>query len=152
MPMEYEDYLEHYGVKGMKWGQRRAQNRALNKASRKADRDAKAAADAEFTNARNKAVLAARGRADKNKLAVAKAKIDYKTNKATLGSREAKKILKQVKTKRYDDKVLASVAVDGREQTKKLVIDSMLWGSSYALMNAAAGDDIYRSYRDKYGS
>lgn len=152
MPMEYEDYLEHYGVKGMKWGQRRAQNRELNRASRTADREKKKVETAAFNKERNKAVLKARGRADKNKLDVAKAKLEYKSNKATMGSREAKKILNKVKEKRYDDKQLAKVSISGREMATRMALDYVIGGASYSIINAAQNNDAYRVHKAKYGN
>ncbi len=42
MEVDVDEFLEHYGVPGMKWGRRKASsmstNRSLNKASRKNDR------------------------------------------------------------------------------------------------------------------
>lgn len=39
--MEYDDYLAHYGVKGMKWGRQRAEKREAKRASRTPEEQAR---------------------------------------------------------------------------------------------------------------
>lgn len=84
-----EVYLEHYGVVGMKWGERRA-NRALNKASSAKDWDKHA-----------KDVDAARAKVKSGKLKAEskKAKAQYNQDKLVMGSREARKILNKKRMK-----------------------------------------------------
>jgi hypothetical protein len=87
-------YLEHFGVAGMKWGQRRAQNRALNRASRQRDREKQFK---EVTRARQNI------KSGKTKADFKKAKSQFKQDKVNLGSREARKILNKAKEKRISE-------------------------------------------------
>ncbi len=82
MIVDEGSYLEHYGKKGMKWGQRRA----LNKESR-----------AKYWDKQKKEVLEARGKVASGQVKQESkdAKAQYKKDKVMLGSREAKKILRQ---------------------------------------------------------
>jgi hypothetical protein len=103
MTTEVDNYLEHYGVKGMKWGKRtggsdsssgsdgkksRKELRALDRANRKSE---KAAArkkwDDDIDSARD------RLEGDANKYNQARA--EYKSNKQTIGKVAAKKIVKE---------------------------------------------------------
>lgn len=124
---EIIEFLEHAGVKGMKWGQRRAQQKSLNKASRDKDKLARADRNAKF----DKAIDRARARTknptffkdtSKANLAVKKAKADYQANKAALGKREAKKIVAKARSKRLEDKIVAGFAKSGKETTRALLI------------------------------
>jgi hypothetical protein len=127
MILDEDVYLEHYGKKGMKWGQRRQQNRALNKASRKKD---VAKIDKEIDIARKRLDS---GRARQDYL---KAKAQYKTNKAELGSREARKILNKVKAKNYQDYNLSIQAKSGKETTKAVLAVVGLTALSVVLSNS----------------
>ncbi len=109
MIVDEDIYLEHYGKKGMRWGERRAaasSNRARNKESRKSDRD----------KHRNKVDKAAEkinsGRSQRE---YKKAKSQHAQNKANLGSREARKILNTARAKRDADWNTAMQARDGKE-------------------------------------
>jgi hypothetical protein len=104
---QIDDFLEHSGVKGMKWGERRA----VNKASKAADNEK-----------RNTAIDAARKEystnARKNYL---DAKATYKTDKNVIGKHAAKKAFDAVKQKNIDDASVAQQLKSGKE-TRKAVM------------------------------
>jgi hypothetical protein len=129
-----EDFLEHYGVQGMKWGIRKdkfLRNRELNKASRAKDKafppkfTPTKKAPAPYSEKYKKNIDKARenirtGRTDYDYV---KAKFDHKKNKSELGSREARKILKKAKVKRVAELQTASQVRDGKEAAIKLIKD-----------------------------
>lgn len=105
-----DEFLEHHGVKGMKWGVRRAhakEMRSLNKASRKKDREEN-----------NSKIDAARERirSGQAKSDYKAAKAQYKADKHVIGSREAKKALNKVKEKNYEDYQKSSELKSGKEK------------------------------------
>lgn len=107
--------LVHYGVKGMRWGERRAHRKAmkaLNKASVAKDK-------AEF----NRQVDAARARVagGKTDRAYASAKAKYKHDKNVIGKREAKKALHAAREKRHNDIMMAQQTKFGRETTHAML-------------------------------
>jgi len=104
-----ENFLEHHGVKGMKWGVRKSRSelRSLNKASRKTDREK---FDKKIDQARS------RVSSGKAKARLKKAKADYKSNKLDIGSREAKKILNKEKAKYISDVETSQYAKSGKER------------------------------------
>lgn len=102
MTTEVDNYLEHYGVKGMRWGKRsssssssdsnpgksRKELRALDRANRKSERAAaRKEWDDNIENARN--------RVDDDARKYNEAKKQYKTDKKEIGKVAAKKILKE---------------------------------------------------------
>lgn len=112
---EVDDFLEHFGRKGMKWGVRKSRPGAfatskhkhqLNKASRKKDFE---------KHASN--VDKARGRlaSGKTKRDWKKAKGEHAANKAKLGGREARKILQKARDKKFNDASVSQQARDGKE-------------------------------------
>jgi len=106
-----EDLLAHYGVRGMKWGERksnRKQMRALNKASRKSDREE-----------RNRQIDAARGRLHSGELSrdYTVAKTEYKVQRHVVGRREAGKVLRDKQEKLDAEYNMSKQAKHGAETT-----------------------------------
>ncbi|QFG13621.1 hypothetical protein PBI_SHEPARD_11 [Arthrobacter phage Shepard] len=103
-----DNYLEHYGVKGMRWGKRQSSSdsssssgpsrkelRELNKAARaKGREERKAALQKERDDYDNK-IETARNRVDYDARKYNEAKQQYKTDKKTIGKVAAKQILKK---------------------------------------------------------
>ncbi|WGH21701.1 hypothetical protein SEA_INKED_12 [Arthrobacter phage Inked] len=102
MTTQVDNYLEHYGVKGMKWGKRSASSdkssssdapksrkelRALDRAARKEN---KAKLRKEWDDDIEKARNELDGKAQK----LGEAQKEYKANKATMGKVAAKHILR----------------------------------------------------------
>lgn len=115
MATNVDDFLAHYGVPGMKWGQRRAhakEMRSLDKASKKKDK-------AE----RNDKIDAARERfrSGQAKADLKNAKAEYKTQKNVVGKREAKKILNAVKEKNLADYETGAQWKSGKETATGLI-------------------------------
>lgn len=111
-----EEALEHFGVKGMHWGQRKVAdirtNRQRNKASRQKDQ---AARNAEIDAARNRIA------SGKNRQDFLDAKARFKTDKKTIGSREARKKFDAVKQKNLDDAEVAARAKSGAETAGRIL-------------------------------
>lgn len=109
-----EGFLEHHGVKGMKWGVRKSKSelRDLNRASRQKDREA-----------RDKAIDKARARVSsgKTKANFKQAKQNYKHDKLEIGSREARKILNKARAKRTSDIETSQLAKSGKEKATALI-------------------------------
>lgn len=102
-------YFEHHGIKGQKWGVRRAarkQGRQLNKASRKKD-----AANFEKSVEKAREHFSS-GKAQRN---LKKAKAQFKQDKITMGSREARKILNKTREKNAQQAALSQQAKNGKE-------------------------------------
>ena len=144
MIIDENSFLEHYGVPGMKWGQRKATsiktNRELNKKSKAKD---KAEAEKAFNKkrkelrpkkqktfdtstpegktaykkAREKDIDRARERIKSGaaKADLKEAKSTYRATKTDLGSREAKKILRTERANTQLDSYRASELRDGKE-------------------------------------
>jgi hypothetical protein len=111
--IDEEDFLQHYGKKGMKWGTRstggssRQRNKNLNKISR-----------AKSKTERLKTVEKARvsvSKGGKSYNQLKRAKQSHSANKAKLGSHEARKILRKAKEKHYNEAVIAQQTKNGKE-------------------------------------
>jgi len=106
-----EELLVHYGVRGMKWGQRRASRkdmRTLDKASRKNDREE-----------RNRQIDAARGRLHSGALSrdYTSAKTEYNAQRHVVGRREAGKVLRAKREKLDAEYNLSKEVKYGKETT-----------------------------------
>jgi len=110
--MNTEDFLEHHGVKGQKWGiQNISRQHQINKASRATDRVK-----------RNNEIDAARARYNTSaRTNYLKAKDQYKVDKLVVGRREAKKALQKVKNKNFEDALISQQAKSGKETTTAIL-------------------------------
>ena len=138
MIVDEEQYLEHYGKKGMRWGTRsasprsvaRQRNKALNKASKAKERKENVRkiekARASFDS----------GKADRE---LRKARQAHSANKTKLGSREARKILREAKQKHYNESTVAMTAKNGKEVTQNLLVAGGVGLLTYAAIRALGG-------------
>ena len=147
---EVDEFLAHYGVKGMKWGVRKdnfQRNRALNKESRAKDK-AKRAAEFEKTRKAlrpsgekskiNTSTKEGRKAAQKERQAdidrararintgaaradAKEAKAQYKKDKEEIGSRAARQILRAKRNELYKDAARANEIRDGYEATIEIL-------------------------------
>ena len=103
--------IEHFGVKGMKWGVRRDPR---NVASRARDRATRKAAAAD----RNREIDAARSRlrSGETRATFKTAKRQFKEDKKTLGRREARKKLYAARLKKNSDIETANMIKTGGEE------------------------------------
>jgi hypothetical protein len=100
---EVQDFIDHHGVKGQKWGIR--QQHQLNKASRKRERQRHA-----------KQVQSARDRYDTSARSnYKKAKAQYKIDKRTKGRASAMRTLQKTKDKNIADFNKGMEYKDGKE-------------------------------------
>jgi hypothetical protein len=118
--ISYEDFLAHYGKKGMKWGQRRA----LTKVLRARDK-AGMARDMATTNRK---IETARTALPGQKQAYKDARKQYKINKNEIGKYESKKILNAAKNKYLSTREVAETAKFGREKTLELLLRGTVGG------------------------
>jgi len=132
MATEVDDYLEHFGVKGMKWGKRkgsvekssssgggsssdapktRKELRALDRSNRKA---AKQKRKDDWDNEVNTARDELDGKAKK----LGEAQKEYKQNKATMGKVAAKQILRE-----HEDDFIQTWNVASLQTTKEAQVN-----------------------------
>lgn len=112
--IDVDDFLEHFGIKGQKWGVRkeaRAQNKALNKAGRQANID-RTRESFKSVSARNQF---------KN------AKAQYHHDKIDKGSREARKILNKTRSNLGKDYATSQMAKNGKEIIGALAVGTILY-------------------------
>jgi hypothetical protein len=134
MTVEYGD-LEHHGVKGMHWGQRKSPHQ-LNQESRQRDkikRDSEIAA----ARARFKGGKGSQARSD-----LRSAKAQFHQDKLTMGSREARKILNETKFKNMRDAQIANQTKSGKETTAFVLgtIGVVALGALFGALNAKHSD------------
>lgn len=105
-----EEALEHFGIKGMRWGVRRDPR---NVASRARDRQGRRAARA----AENREIDAARARLNSGQIGrdLKDAKTQFKSDKKTIGRREAKKKLYAARLKAQTEFEKAQTIKSGSE-------------------------------------
>lgn len=139
---EVEEFLEHFGVKGMKWGVRNELNKAAKEEERltgktftkntkifrnQVDSGSKFKSDPlnKIRTQRDKTILKARDRVESKttKMEYKKAKAQYKINKRTLGKVRAKQILSTAKAKKMVDVYNARATRDGKETTFTFMSD-----------------------------
>lgn len=155
MTEETEDFLEHFGVKGMKWGKHTAAtsstgmtNRELNKASRANDK-ATAKSEAAEATAKNKAdIIGARERVygGENKAKAKAAKEQYKKDKMEIGSREARKILNAKRQPLLEDAYKSQEYLNGKELFKDLAITALPTPISGAVAVAVRQRSLQKQY------
>lgn len=130
--VDVDDFLEHFGVKGMRWGHRKAPSsssdgpaaptrkelRGMNKVARAGQR-----ADAKQKAVDNdNAIKEARARRKDNYNELKTAKKQYKNDKKQIGRVAAKQVLRQNQEKPLKDLEKAS-ELTRKEQNTKLLID-----------------------------
>lgn len=128
--------LAHFGVKGMRWGQRMAERRtqrrtlrALDKKNRKAD-----------NVTRNAEIDAARSRYNKNARKDYKAaKAQYKTERKVIGKYAARKKFEAVKQKNMSDYEIANQVKSGAE-TVGAIIGTVGVITVAALLNSSSAN------------
>jgi hypothetical protein len=128
-----EEALEHYGVKGMKWGVRRDQATLDRKAGRKPSRVKRAVkAVSKASKERDQEIKDARSKKPALKKEVKEARKQYKIDKKEVGRKEAKKALRAAKDKKYENLNIAS------EQTTPEALERMVL--SYIMKEASKGN------------
>lgn len=144
-----EDVLEHFGVKGMRWGVRKTtsstgkSNRQLNRESRQRDRASGKAARAAENRQRDREIDAARQRVNSGKTQrdFKAAKKQFKLDKKELGTREARKKLNEARAKRMTDFEKAESYKSGSETTAAVLgtVGGTLLGVAIPAALASAG-------------
>lgn len=121
--MSTDEYLEHYGKKGMKWGQKMAEvNMGVYAKSRNARKDG--VEGKQTKEQRGNAIDAARGRiaTGENRRNFKEAKSAYKAAKHTEGAAAAKAAFRAVKDKNVDDAHDSNLAKSGGEKVAVALI------------------------------
>lgn len=145
MTTEVDNYLEHYGVKGMRWGKRsssssssdsnpgksRKELRALDRQNRKA---AKQKARDDYDNE----ILKARNSVDKDAQRYNEAKKQYKSDKTTMGKVAAREILREHEQKYVDSWNTATLQTTKEAQVNMIAGVGLLALSAIVPMAAAA--------------
>lgn len=109
MSDDVDNFLAHYGVKGMKWGERRAHTknmRGLDKAERKKNREQHTD---EVDGAR------ARIKSGEAKQTYKAAKVQYKKDREVIGKVAARKALVKAQDQLFEDQVKSQEFRNGKE-------------------------------------
>lgn len=122
-----EDFLAHYGVKGMKWGERRAHGKAMRGLDRESKEKDKVKRRRTIDKARE------RVQSGEGKQAVKDAKQQYKADKNVVGKREAKKVLNKAREKYAKDVETSKQLRDGKEVVAYLGRELFMAGASSVL-------------------
>jgi hypothetical protein len=135
MTTEVDNYLEHYGVKGMRWGKRssrddsssssksgasRQELRELNKKAKAEIKVEKKAAREKFNKEWDDEVLGARERLGKEGENLSAARKQYKADKKVIGRAAAKKVFKEHENKFIETYNIAALNTT-KEQHQQMV-------------------------------
>lgn len=109
-----ENLLEHFGVKGMRWGVRRDTTSAAGKV-----RDARKAEKLKQRYARDDAIDAARARVASGAVRTEykAARHEYKAQRKVVGRKEARRIMKEKRRALNNEYALSQQLKSGRERT-----------------------------------
>lgn len=143
--MDTDDFLAHYGVKGMRWGVRKNRGnrdevfraraaekkadgmptrralRAKNKIARAENRVANRAAEKAMIEAADARILAARDQLKQDAANYKTAKAQYKIDKQTQGRVAAKRALNEVRAEYNKNWDIASELTNGEQQRKDTI-------------------------------
>lgn len=155
MTTEVDNYLEHYGVKGMRWGKRSARDDSSSSGKSgssegKSRREVRAQVKAERKAVKedhkkqwDKDVLDARDRLGKEGENLSEARKQYKIDKKVVGRKEAKKVFKE-----HEDKFIETYNIASLNTTKEQHQQMIATVGLVALSAVAAG--AQSAYRDSW--
>jgi hypothetical protein len=147
MTTEVDNYLEHYGVKGMRWGKRSASDdsssssgsrpsrqelRELNKKAKIDNKVEKKAAKEKFNKEWDDEVLGARDRLGKEGENLSAARKQYKADKKVIGRAAAKKVFKEHENKFIETYNIASLETTKESQQRMVATVGLLALSAIA--------------------
>lgn len=110
-----EEALAHYGVKGMKWGVRKAARSALDSAAAAGEAKLRA------TREKDEAIRTARARAPQLRKDLDAAKDTAREQRKVVGRREAKKVVRPVRNEYWNNMELATRKTSGEEAADKIL-------------------------------
>jgi hypothetical protein len=147
MTTQVDNYLEHYGVKGMKWGKRsagdsstptksssRQELREINKKAKVEIKAEKKAARDKFNKEWDDEVIGARERLGKEGQQLSDARKQYKADKKVIGKAAAKKVFKEHENKFIETYNIASLNTTKEQHQQMIATVGLL-----ALSAVAAG-------------